>query len=98
MTSWLEVGFEGFYGPFPSQNFSPPEISNSFPFLEEWKNCHFHRHLETTTRPFGAAQHWTSIGGEKPEFLHLDNDAKADATTHELQQIDGPLGSKTDVM
>eukprot|EP00434_Breviolum_minutum_P021979 symbB.v1.2.019401.t1/scaffold1586.1/size110467/1 len=27
--------------------------------------------------------------GEKPEFLHLDNDAKADATTHELQQIDG---------
>ena len=36
----------------------------------------------------------TSIGGEKPEFLHLDNDAKADATTHELQQIDGPLGEK----
>jgi len=41
----------------------------------------------------------TSIGGEKPEFLHLDNDAKADATTHELQQIDGPLGEKVqDVM
>lgn len=93
MTSWLEVGFEGFYGPFLSQNFSHPKFQTHFHSLKNGTELSSIASLKPPPT-FPRTDRLTSIGGEKPEFIHLDNDAKADATTHELQQIDGPLGEK----